>query len=127
MSTDGSDANMADKAVLRLAIGLGFAVLVAYGFALPLPYGVCVMAILVLCVPAPPIPFLKGVVMALVIAALVAAGVLMVPLLENYAAAGVLMTAALLYAVFRSGAGSANALTTIYAMALTLIPVAGVA
>src|SRR4051794_7960228 len=122
MSTDLSPANQADNAVLRLAIGLGLAVVLAYGLALPLPYGVCVMAVLVLCTPGPPIPFLKGVVVALVIAALVAAGVLMVPLLENYAVAGVLLTGALLYALFFSGAGRANALTTIFAMALTLIP-----
>ena len=50
----------ADKAVLRLAIGLGLAVLIAYGLALTAPYVVCVMAVLVLCKPGPPIPFVKG-------------------------------------------------------------------
>ena len=30
--------NRADKAVLRLTLGLGLAVLVAYGFALPMPF-----------------------------------------------------------------------------------------
>ena len=34
----------ADKAALRLAIGLGLAVLVAYGLALPAPFVVCVFA-----------------------------------------------------------------------------------
>jgi hypothetical protein len=116
-----------DKAVLRLAIGLGLAVLVAYGLALPVPYAVCVMAVVVLCKPGPPIPLLKGVVMGVVIAALVAAGVLMVPVLENYALTGVVLTGALLYGVFFSGRGSAHPLTTILAIALTLIPVAGVA
>ena len=32
----------ADKAVLRLAIGLGLAVLIAYGLALRAPFVVCV-------------------------------------------------------------------------------------
>jgi hypothetical protein len=122
MSTD-----QADKAVLRLAIGIGLAVLLAYGLALPVPYAVCVMAVVVLCKPGPPIPFLKGVVAAIVIAALMAAGVLMVPILEHYAVTGIVLTCALLYAVFFSGRGSANPQTTILAIAVTLIPVAGVA
>jgi hypothetical protein len=117
--------NPLDKAVLRLAAGLGLAVLVAYGLALPLPYALCVMGVLVLCKPGPPIPFVKGALMAVVVAAVAAAGVLMVPLLENYAWAGVALTGALLYAVFRSG--GAGAQTMILAMSVTLIPVAGVA
>ena len=101
----------ADKAVLRLAIGLGLAVLVAYGLALPAPFVVCVMAVLMLCKPGPPIPLFKGMVIAVVVAAWLLAGVLMVPLLEHYALAGVLLTGALLYGVFFSGARSANPLT----------------
>jgi hypothetical protein len=127
MSTERGSTHPADKAVLRLATGLGLAVLVAYGLALPVPYALCVMAVLVLCKPGPPIPFLKGVVMALVVAALVAAGVLMVPILEHYAVTGVVLTGALLYVVFRSGPGSATPQTMILAMSVTLIPVAGVA
>jgi hypothetical protein len=122
MSTD-----QADKAVLRLAIGLGLAVLLAYGLALPVPYAVCVMAVVVLCKPGPPIPFFKGVVAAIIIAALMAAGVLMVPILEHYAVTGIVLTGALLYAVFFSGGSGANPQTTILAIAATLIPVAGVA
>jgi len=117
----------ADKAVLRLAIGLGAAVLIAYGFALQAPFVVCAVAVLLLCKPGPPIPFLKGAVMGVVIAALLAAGVLMVPILENYATTGVLLTGALLYAVLFAGARSAGPLTIFLVIALTAIPVAGVA
>jgi hypothetical protein len=117
----------ADKAVLRLAIGLGLSVLIAYGLALPLPFVVCVLTVLQLCKPGPPIPFVKGALMAVVIAALLVAGVLMVPLLENYPVTGVLLTGALLYAVFFAGARSANPLTIILVIAFTFIPVAGVA
>jgi hypothetical protein len=117
----------ADKAVLRLAIGLGLSVLIAYGLALPVPFVVCVMAVLLLCKPGPPIPFLKGAVMALVIAALLVVGVLMVPILENYAVSGVVLTSVLLYAVLFAGARSANPLTIFLVIALTFIPVAGVA
>ncbi len=85
--------NRGDKAALRLAIGLGLAVLVAYGMALPVPYVVCVMSVLVLSRPGPPLPLVKGLVVALLIAVLVATGIVMVPLLEHYAFAAVLMTA----------------------------------
>ncbi len=103
----------ADKAVLRLTIGLGLAVLIAYGLALPIPFVVCVMSVLVLCKPGPPIPLVKGAVIALIFAALVAAGVLMVPLLENYALTGILLTATILYGVFFLGLRHSNPLTMV--------------
>src|SRR6478752_3206781 len=102
----------ADKAVLRLAMKA--------------PYAVCVVAVLILCKPGPPIPLFKGMALALVIAVLMMAGVLMVPVLESYALTGVLLTGALLYAVFYSGVRQANPLATILVMAITLIPVIGV-
>ncbi len=82
--------NRADKAVLRLTLGLGLAVLVAYGFAFPILFVVCLMSILVLCKPGPPLPPAKGLVIAVIFAALVASGVLMVPILEHYAWSGIL-------------------------------------
>jgi hypothetical protein len=117
----------ADKAVLRLAIGLGLAVLIAYGFALPAPFVVCVMCVLLLCKPGPPIPLLKGAVLAVVIAVMLALGVLMVPILQHYAVSGVVLTSVLLYTVLFAGARSANPLTIFLVIALTVIPVAGVA
>ncbi|MDM0053959.1 DUF2955 domain-containing protein [Variovorax sp. J22R115] len=126
MSIEKRRMGRADKAVLRLAIGLVLAVLVAYGLALKAPYAVCVVAVLILCKPGPPIPLFKGMVLALVIAVLMMAGVLMVPVLENYALTGVLLTGVLLYAVFYSGVRSANPLATILVMAIALIPVVGV-
>ena len=117
----------ADKAALRLTIGLGLAVLVAYGLALPMPFVVCLMSVLVLCKPGPPIPLVKGAVIALVFAVLVAAGVVMVPLLENYALTGILLTATVLYGIFFLGLRSGNPLTLVLVISFTLIPVAGVA
>ncbi len=116
-----------DKAVLRLTVGFGLAVLVAYGMALQAPYVVLIMALLVLCKPGPPLPFVKSAIVALVLAGLVAAGVLMVPLLEHYALTGVLLTAVVLFALFFAGRLRANPLTTVLVLAFTLIPVAGVA
>jgi hypothetical protein len=115
-----------DKAALRLTLGLGLAVFIAYGFALSVPYVVCVMAVLVLCKPGPPMPLLKSVVVALMFAGLVAAGVLMVPLLEHYAVAGVLLTAVLLFVLFFVGQLRKQPLTTVLVLGFTLIPIAGV-
>ena len=116
-----------DKAALRLTIGLGLAVFVAYGMALQVPYLVLIMALLVLCKPGPPLPFAKSAIVALVLAGLVAAGVLMVPLLEHYGFAGVLLTAVVLFVLFFAGRLRANPLTTVLVLAFTLVPVAGVA
>lgn len=119
--------NRADKAVLRLTLGLGLAVLIAYGFALPMPFVVALMSILVLCKPGPPLPLIKGLVIATVFAALVASGVLMVPLLENYAWSGILLTGTVLYGIFFFGQIRANPLTMVLVLSFALIPVAGVA
>jgi len=115
----------ADKAVLRLAIGLGFAVLIAYGLALPAPFIVCLLTVVMLC--KPPIPLLKGAVMVGVIAALLVAGVLMVPLLKDYAVTGLMLTAVILYIVFFADARKANPLTFFLVIAVTIIPAVGVA
>lgn len=116
-----------DKATLRLTIGLGIAVLVAYGLALPMPFVVCVLAVLVLSKPGPPLPLVKAAVVALMLAVLIAIGVLMVPLLENYATTGVLLAATILYSVFYAGLRRANPLTVVFVISIAIIPVAGVA
>jgi hypothetical protein len=117
----------ADKAVLRVTLGLGAAVLVAYGLALSLPFVACVMAALILCKPGPPLPLVKGLIGAIVFGSLLTAGVLMVPVLEHYAFTGLLLTAAILYAVFYAGLRRNHPLTTVLLLAFALFPVAGVA
>jgi hypothetical protein len=117
----------ADKAVLRLASGLGLVVLVSYGVGMTAPFVACMMTVLLLCKPGPPIPFVKGIVLVVLVGGLLAAGVLMVPILEHYALTGVVLTAALLYVVYFLGARRANPLTVILVIAFTAIPVAGVA
>lgn len=69
----------------------------------------------------PPIPRVKGVVIALVFAARVAACVLMVPLLENHA-----LSDMLLCCVFFLGLRSGNPLTMVLVISFALIPTAGV-
>jgi len=127
--------DQADKATLRLAIGTGLATLVAYGLALSTPFMVCLMAMVVLSGPGAPLPLLKGVALAGILAVVLGAGVLMVPILEHYALAGVMLTTALLYALFFTRARVANPLTTnplsplttIGVVAVTLVPALGVA
>jgi hypothetical protein len=117
----------ADKAVLRLAIGLGAAVLVAYGLGMTAPFVACLLTVMILCKPGPPIPLVQGMVLAVVVGGVLLAGLLMVPLLEHYAMTGVLLTAALLYGVYFLGARSASPMTVILVIAFAAIPVAGVA
>src|SRR5438128_7315645 len=116
-----------DIATLRLTIGLGLAVAVAYGLAFSVPYAVCVMSLVVLGKPGPPLPLVKGLVVAMLFALLVALGIVMVPLLEHYAVAGVLLTAVVLNRLFYTGLTGGNPLSTILVLSFSLIPVAGVA
>ncbi|MEO0017047.1 MAG: hypothetical protein RLZZ522_330, partial [Verrucomicrobiota bacterium] len=96
-----------------MALGLSLSALIAYGFALPMPFLVCLMAVPALCKPSPPKPLLKGVIGALIFAVLLAAGLLMVPLLEHYALTGILLTGAVLHGLFYSGQLRANPLTMV--------------
>lgn len=116
-----------DKAVLRLSIGLGLAAALAYGFALPVPFVSCVLAVLVLSKPGPPLPLIKGLIVALLFAAFVLAGVLMVPLLEHFAFAGILLTALIVFGLIHAGQISGSPGTTLLVISFALIPVAGVA
>ena len=117
----------ADKAVLRLGVGMGLSVAIAWGAGLEAAFMAPVMTMTLLCKPGPPIPLVKGAVLGLVIAALLLAGVLMVPILEHYPVTGVLLTGALFYSVSYTSARKANPLTLFMHVALVFIPVAGVA
>lgn len=115
-----------DKATLRLTAGLGLAALIAYGWGLTAPYVVCLMAVLLLAKPGPALPLGKGLVLAALMGVLVGAGLLMVPLLENYAVAGVLLTAVILFSLFYKGLVDSNPLITVLVITFAVIPVAGV-
>ena len=72
-------------------------------------------------------PPVKGLVIAVIFAALVASGVLMVPILEHYAWSGILLTGTILYGVFFVGLINANPLTMVLVISFAVIPVVGVA
>lgn len=114
-----------DKATLRLTLGLGLAALIAYGMALTAPYVVCVLAVILLSKPGPALPLLKGLIVAIILAGLIAGGIVMVPLLENYALAGVLLTAVILFSIFFMGQRTGSPLTMILVIAFAMMPVAG--
>jgi hypothetical protein len=114
-----------DKATLRLTLGLGLAVLIAYGMALTAPFVVCVLTVILLSKPGPALPLVKGIIVALVLGGLVAAGIVMVPLLEHYALAGVLLTAVILFAIFFMGLRTGSPLTMVLVITFALMPVAG--
>ena len=73
----------ADKAVLRLGSEWACPWRSPGERALEAAFMAPVMTMMLLCKPGPPIPLVKGAVLGLVIAALLLAGVLMVPLLEH--------------------------------------------
>ena len=106
---------------------MGLAVAIAWGAGLEAAFMAPVMTLVLLAKPGPPIPLVKGVVLGLVVAALLLAGVLTVPILEHYPVIGVVLTGALFYAVSYTSARKANPLTLFMHVALVFIPVAGVA
>lgn len=115
-----------DKATLRIAVGLGMAAVIAYGGGLSAPYVVCVLAVVLLAKPGPPLPLAKGLLVAVLLPLIVLAGIVMVPLLENYGVAGILITALVLFAIFFFGISSGSPLTMILVIAFALVPVVGV-
>ena len=113
-----------DKATLRLTLGLGLAALIAYG-ADPSLHGLRDGRGRAQQAGAAAAAG-QGIVAALALAGLVAAGVVMVPLLENYAIAGILLTAVILFVIFFAGLVSGSPLAMVLVIAFAMMPVAGV-
>ncbi len=126
MSIDRHWIDPASRPVLRLTIGVGVALPVAYGLALSLPYIAVLVAVMILSKQGPPMPLLKSCIVGGILMLLTGSGMLLVPLLENYAFAALLLIAAALFMLFYLGIKSANPLLNLLVVAFTLIPVAGV-
>ena len=60
MSTESHWIDAPSAPVLRLTIGVGFALPVAYGLALSLPYVAVLVAVMILTKEGPPMPLLKA-------------------------------------------------------------------
>lgn len=126
MSIDRHWIDPASRPVLRLTLGVGVALPVAYGLALTLPFIAVLVAVLILSKDGPPLPLLKAGIAAGMLMLLTGSGLLLVPLLENYALAALLLVAAALFLLFYLGIKSANPLLNLLVVAFTMIPVAGV-
>jgi len=117
----------ADKGALRLTVGMALSVAIAWGIGLEAAFMAPVMTVTLLAKPGPPIPLVKGAVLGFLVAGLLLAGVLTVPLLKNFPVSGILVTAVLFYTVTYTSARKANPLTLFMHVALVFIPTAGVA
>lgn len=126
MSTEPHWIDPPSRPILRLTIGVGVALPVAYGMALTLPYIAVLVAVMILSKPGPPLPLLKACIAAGLLTLLTGSGLLLVPLLENYAFAALLLIAAALFLLFYLGIKSANPLLNLLVVSFTMIPVAGV-
>ena len=60
MSTDRHWIDPASRPVLRLTLGVGIALPVAYGLALTLPYVAVLVAVMILSKEGPPMPLIKA-------------------------------------------------------------------
>lgn len=118
--------DQASRFVLRLGLGVGLSLAAAYGLALTVPHVSLLIAVLLLSKAGPPLPMVKSLVLAGVLMLLTGAGVLLVPLLENYAFAAVLLIALVLFIIFYIGTRKSHPLLSLLIVTFTLIPVAGV-
>jgi hypothetical protein len=88
---------IAARRVFRVSLTMALALAGAYGLALPLPFLAPLFALLLTAAPAPP-PGPKGLLgLILVVVVTLGAGVLLIPVLQNYALTGVLLVAVGLY------------------------------
>ncbi|MBL0511300.1 hypothetical protein [Aeromonas media] len=115
----------ADRAVLRIGTGIGLAAGICYGLALPMPHLGVIMAWVVLCRPGEALGLKKGLAGGLLLLGIMAAGVLLVPLLTHYALAAVLLIALLLNLLMQQSMAGKGAAAMLLIMAITVIPVAG--
>ncbi|QYJ79144.1 DUF2955 domain-containing protein [Shewanella acanthi] len=115
----------ADTTALRISVGTGLAVFVCFGFGLPMPHLGCIMAWVILCMPGEALSLKKGIVGGTLLALIMTAGVLLVPLLNYYPLAAVLLVALLLYFLMVMSVTGKGVLAMLLTMAITLIPIAG--
>lgn len=126
MSIERHWIDPSSRPVIRLTLGVGIALPVAYGMALTLPYIAVLVAVMILSKPGPPMSLLKACIAGGILMLLTGSGLLLVPLLEHYAFAALWLIAAALFTLFYLGIKHANPLLNLLVVGFTLIPVAGV-
>jgi hypothetical protein len=114
------------RRVFRASLGMALALAAAYGLSVPFPYLAPILAITLAAAPAPP-PGPKAL-LGLLVVVFVALGVglLLIPLLRDYAAAAILIVAAGLYfSTYLSVARGQGLVGTLLGVGFTMIPAAG--
>ncbi len=115
------------RRTFRLALTVTLALVLAYGSGIAVPYLAPLLALILTLKPAPPMPAGKLLVLALALALILWIGLLVAPIMEQYAPVGLSLVALGLFVSSRlSLGGDKAAVGTLLAMSLTLISALGV-
>ena len=115
------------RRTFRLALTVTIALVLAYGSGISVPYLAPLLALILTLKPAPPMPLGKLLGLAVALAVILGVGLLIAPLVEQYAPVGLSLVAFGLFVSNRlSLGGDKAAVGTLLAMSLTLISALGV-
>jgi hypothetical protein len=120
--------DVAARRVFRLASGMALAVAIGYGLNLPMPFMASIMTLFLVAGSGGPIGLKAGIGLILVIFLTLSSGLLLAPVMMNYALAGIMIVALGLYRCFYRGLTGGNSLVGLFMVTgLTMITVAGTA
>jgi uncharacterized membrane protein YccC len=120
--------DVAARRVFRLASGVALAVAIGYGLNLPMQFLCAVMTLILLAEPGGIIGLKAGLGLLLVMFLTLGTGLLLVPVMLNYAFAGIMIVALGLYHCFYQGLKGGNPLIgRLMVIGLTMITAAGTA
>ena len=115
------------RRTFRLALTVTIALVLAYGSGISVPYLAPLLALILTLKPAPPMAAGKLLGLAVALALILGVGLLIAPLVEQYAPIGLSLVALGLFVSNRmSLGGDKTAVGTLLAMSLTLISALGV-
>ena len=115
------------RRTFRLALTVTIALVLAYGSGISVPYLAPLLALILTLKPAPPMPLGKLLGLAVALAVILGVGLLIAPMVEQYAPVGLSLVAFGLFVSNRlSLGGDKAAVGTLLAMSLTLISALGV-
>jgi hypothetical protein len=116
------------RRVFRLAGGVALAVAIGYGLNMPMPFMAGIMTLFLLAESNGAIGLKAGIGLILVIFLTLGSGLLLAPVMQNYAFAGIMIVALGLYHCFYRGLTGGNPLAgLLMVMGLTMITAAGTA
>jgi hypothetical protein len=114
------------RRIFRLSATVALALVGGYGLQLPLPYLAPIFALILTIAPAPPMGWKKLIALVLVVCLTLGIGLLLIPILENYAISAVLLVGLGLYLSFYLTVNKGQALIGLFlTIGFTLISTAG--